>query len=85
MHFALSPRPETGQDAVGTGNFDLPRTPPRWANFIDMKAPIRLSFQLDVFGKEQGLVMASDSATGFIKRNRPPRVQIAYADPYDAQ
>ncbi|MFA5537571.1 MAG: type VI secretion system contractile sheath small subunit [Gemmobacter sp.] len=29
--------------------------------------------------------MASDSATGFIKRNRPPRVQIAYADPYDAQ
>lgn len=29
--------------------------------------------------------MASDSATGFIKRNRPPRVQIAYADPYDSQ
>lgn len=27
----------------------------------------------------------SDSATGFIKRNRPPRVQIAYADPYDAE
>lgn len=26
----------------------------------------------------------SDS-TGFIKRNRPPRVQIAYADPYDAE
>ena len=24
---------------------------------------------------------ASDSATGFIKRNRPPRVQISYADP----
>lgn len=29
--------------------------------------------------------MASDSATGFIKRNRPPRVQIAYEDPYDAE
>jgi len=27
--------------------------------------------------------MASDSATGFIKRNRPPRVQIAYADPIE--
>ena len=27
---------------------------------------------------------ASDSATGFIKRNRPPRVQIAYADPIEA-
>lgn len=27
---------------------------------------------------------SSDSATGFIKRNRPPRVQIAYADPIDA-
>ena len=29
--------------------------------------------------------MASDSGSGFIKRNRPPRVQIAYADPYDAE
>ena len=29
--------------------------------------------------------MASDSATGFIKRNRPPRVQIAYEDPYDSE
>jgi len=29
--------------------------------------------------------MASDSGTGFIKRNRPPRVQIAYEDPYDAE
>lgn len=27
---------------------------------------------------------SSDSATGFIKRNRPPRVQIAYADPTEA-
>lgn len=27
----------------------------------------------------------SDSGTGFIKRNRPPRVQIAYADPYDSE
>lgn len=27
---------------------------------------------------------SSDSATGFIKRNRPPRVQIAYADPIEA-
>lgn len=27
---------------------------------------------------------SSDSATGFIKRNRPPRVQIAYADPIDS-
>ncbi|GAB1478891.1 type VI secretion system contractile sheath small subunit [Paracoccaceae bacterium] len=26
----------------------------------------------------------SDSATGFIKRNRPPRVQISYADPIEA-
>lgn len=26
----------------------------------------------------------ADSATGFIKRNRPPRVQISYADPIDA-
>lgn len=29
--------------------------------------------------------MSQDSATGFIKRNRPPRVQIAYEDPYDSQ
>lgn len=29
--------------------------------------------------------MSSDSATGFIKRNRPPRVQIAYADPHNAE
>ena len=29
--------------------------------------------------------MASDSATGFIKRNRPPRVHISYQDPYDSQ
>lgn len=28
--------------------------------------------------------MASDSGTKFIKRNRPPRVQIAYADPYNS-
>jgi len=28
--------------------------------------------------------MASDSATGFIKRNRPPRVNISYADPYES-
>ena len=27
----------------------------------------------------------SDSATKFIKRNRPPRVQISYADPYDSE
>jgi type VI secretion system protein ImpB len=27
---------------------------------------------------------SSDSATGFIKRNRPPRVQISYADPIEA-
>ncbi|MBT0957266.1 type VI secretion system contractile sheath small subunit [Alphaproteobacteria bacterium KMM 3653] len=27
----------------------------------------------------------SDSATRFIKRNRPPRVNISYADPYDAE
>lgn len=26
----------------------------------------------------------ADSATGFIKRNRPPRVMISYADPIDA-
>ena len=29
--------------------------------------------------------MASDSARGFIKRNRPPRVNISYADPYDSE
>jgi type VI secretion system protein ImpB len=29
--------------------------------------------------------MPSDSATGFIKRNRPPRVQISYADPHNAE
>ncbi|MFQ1701973.1 type VI secretion system contractile sheath small subunit [Loktanella agnita] len=29
--------------------------------------------------------MPSDSATGFIKRNRPPRVNISYADPYDSE
>lgn len=29
--------------------------------------------------------MTSDSATGFIKRNRPPRVQISYADPHNAE
>lgn len=29
--------------------------------------------------------MPSDSGSGFIKRNRPPRVQISYADPYDAE
>jgi len=28
--------------------------------------------------------MASGTGSGFIKRNRPPRVQIAYADPYQA-
>ena len=28
--------------------------------------------------------MASDTGSGFIKRNRPPRVQIAYADPFDS-
>lgn len=27
----------------------------------------------------------SDSGQKFIKRNRPPRVQIAYEDPYDAE
>ncbi len=27
----------------------------------------------------------SDSATKFIKRNRPPRVNISYADPYDSE
>jgi type VI secretion system protein ImpB len=29
--------------------------------------------------------MPSDSATGFIKRNRPPRVMISYEDPYDSE
>lgn len=29
--------------------------------------------------------MASDSGSGFIKRNRPPRVQIQYEDPYDSE
>lgn len=29
--------------------------------------------------------MASDSGSSFLRRNRPPRVQIAYADPYDAE
>lgn len=29
--------------------------------------------------------MASDSATKFIKRNRPPRVNISYEDPYDSE
>lgn len=29
--------------------------------------------------------MASDSGSSFVRRNRPPRVQIAYADPYDAE
>lgn len=28
--------------------------------------------------------MASDSATGFLKRNRPPRVNISYEDPHNA-
>lgn len=28
---------------------------------------------------------SADSATRFIKRNRPPRVQISYQDPYDSQ
>ncbi len=28
--------------------------------------------------------MAQDSGQKFIKRNRPPRVQISYEDPYDA-
>jgi len=28
--------------------------------------------------------MASGTGSGFIKRNRPPRVQIAYADPYES-
>ncbi len=29
--------------------------------------------------------MASDKATDFIKRNRPPRVNISYEDPYDSE
>lgn len=29
--------------------------------------------------------MAGDSGQKFISRNRPPRVQIAYEDPYDAE
>ena len=29
--------------------------------------------------------MATDSGQRFIKRNRPPRVQISYEDPYDAE
>lgn len=29
--------------------------------------------------------MASNSGSGFIKRNRPPRVQIQYEDPYDSE
>lgn len=29
--------------------------------------------------------MTSDSGTGFIRRNRPPRVQISYQDPYDSE
>ncbi len=29
--------------------------------------------------------MASNSGSGFIRRNRPPRVQIAYQDPYDSE
>ncbi len=29
--------------------------------------------------------MASDKSTDFIKRNRPPRVNIAYEDPYDSE
>lgn len=29
--------------------------------------------------------MAADSGSGFIKRNRPPRVQIQYEDPYDSE
>ena len=29
--------------------------------------------------------MPADSGSSFIKRNRPPRVQIAYADPYDSE
>ncbi len=29
--------------------------------------------------------MASDKSTDFLKRNRPPRVNISYEDPYDAE
>lgn len=29
--------------------------------------------------------MSADSGQRFIKRNRPPRVQISYVDPYDSQ
>lgn len=29
--------------------------------------------------------MSSNSGSGFIKRNRPPRVQISYQDPYDSE
>ncbi len=29
--------------------------------------------------------MASDKSTDFIKRNRPPRVNISYEDPYDSE
>lgn len=29
--------------------------------------------------------MSSNSGSGFIKKNRPPRVQIAYEDPYDSE
>ena len=29
--------------------------------------------------------MSSDSGSGHIKRNRPPRVQIAYQDPYNSE
>ena len=29
--------------------------------------------------------MASDKATDFMKRNRPPRVNISYEDPYDSE
>ncbi len=29
--------------------------------------------------------MPSNSGSGFIKRNRPPRVQIAYEDPHDSE
>src|SRR5262245_29288829 len=31
------------------------------------------------------VTMSSDSGQKFIKRNRPPRVQISYQDPYDSQ
>jgi len=30
-------------------------------------------------------MMASDKSTDFIKRNRPPRVNISYEDPYDSE